>query len=82
MRFVQDNNLWLQLGDFVAHVFGLGEFVVAVDKYVTFDPSPLLELSLPVDLGDGRADDNDFRKAEKITGRNDLDCFSQPLFIC
>lgn len=81
MRLVQDDNVRLQLGDLIARFLGLGEFIVGVDEDLPLDCAPLLELAFPVDLGDGGADDNDFCKAEKITGRDDLNRLAESLFI-
>lgn len=81
MRFIEDDNVRLQLGDLIARLFGLGEFVVGVDEDLSLDCAPLLELAFPVDLGDGGADDNDFCKAEKITGCDNLNRFAKSLLI-
>lgn len=81
MRFIEDDNVRLQLGDLIARLFRLRKFIVGIDKDLSLDLSPLLELAFPVDLGDGGADDNDFCKAEKITGCDNLNRLAQSLLI-
>lgn len=81
MRFIEDDNVRLQLGDLIARFLRLGEFVVGVDEDLALDGPPLIELTFPVDLGDGGADDNDFCKAEKITGCDNLNRLAQSLLI-
>lgn len=81
MRFIEDDNVRLQLDDLIARLFRLRKFIIGIDEDLSLDLPPLLKLAFPVDLGDGGTDDNDFCKAEKITGRDNLNRLAESLLI-
>jgi hypothetical protein len=81
MRLVQDKNVWLKLCDFIADLLRLRDLIVAKDFDFSLDGSPPLELTTPVDLGNGRTDHNDLCEAECITGCDNLKRLAEALLI-
>lgn len=81
MRFIDDKNVWLKCGDYITHLLRCRQLIVGIYQHLAFEFTPLIELAFPVDLGDGGADDNDFCKAEKITGCDNLNRLAQSLLI-
>lgn len=73
MRFIQDQDVRLKSSNRATHLFRLCEFVITVDQDLSFYRAPLIELALPVNLGDSWADYNNFLQAKLIAGRDDLD---------
>ena len=81
MRFVQDQNVRFKLGNLIAHLLGLRHLIIRKNFYLAFNATPFFKLAPPVDLGDGRANDDDLFQTELITSCDHLDCFAQPLLI-
>ena len=81
MRFIQNKNVWLKLGNLIADLLRLCDFIIAEDFDFALDGSPSLELTTPVNLSYGWADHDDFCEAEYITGGDNLKCFAKALLI-
>jgi hypothetical protein len=81
MSLIQNKNVWLKLCDFIADLLRLRDLIVAKDFDFALDGSPPLELTTPVNLGNGRADYDDLCEAEYITGCYHLKCFAKALLI-
>jgi hypothetical protein len=81
MRFIQNQNVRLKLGDLIANLLGLHDLIVAKDFDFALDGSPSLELTTPVDLGDSRADHDDLCQAECITGCDNLKRLAKTLLV-
>jgi hypothetical protein len=72
MRFVEDENVWFELGDFIPHLLRLRHLVVGKDLDLSINAAPLFELTPPVDLGDGGAKHHDLLQFERVTRRDHL----------
>jgi hypothetical protein len=81
MSLIQNKNVWFKLCDLIADLLRLRDLIVAKDFDFALDGSPPLELTPPVNLGDSRADHDDFCEAECITGGDNLKCFAKALLV-
>ena len=59
MRFIQDKDMWFKLGNLITNLLRLRDLIVAEHLHFALDRTPLVELTTPVNLGDGGADHDD-----------------------